>query len=130
MRNAKNLSSMRIKMKKYLLILFLFFISNAYSASPIIDTCRAIASSARQTAIMKKQGATEENIREGIFEKNTNLKKQKNPYVPESFIDSVTEQEIEDLIFVFSAKNRALNPDQVYSIRFDDCYKGLKSKGY
>jgi hypothetical protein len=115
---------------KIFLIIILLLTTNAVSASVIINTCKTIAGSAKQIAIMKKQGVTEESIREAIFDKNINLKKENDPNIPKSFIDAVTEGEIEILIFLFNAKNRALTPDQVYSIKFDECFKDLKSKGF
>ncbi len=115
-------------MKKTIGIFILGFSCNVFSASPSVDTCKIFAQKAKTYAEYKNSGSTESQIRESIFKKNSDLKKEKNKYISEDYIDSVTEGEIEYLIWIFDKKNSGLSPDQVYSIKFNDCFKYLKSK--
>lgn len=115
-------------MKKIIGVFIFVFSLNVFSASPNVDTCKIFAQKAKTYVEYKNSGSTESQIRELIFKKNSDLKKEKNKYISVEDIDLITEGEIEYLIWIFDKKNSGLSPDQVYSIKFNECFKYLKSK--
>ena len=83
-----------------------------------------------QKIVFSGVAKTEDEIRNFIFEKDQELRSEKNPYISKQYMDSLVEERIEILIWLFDKKNQSLSPSQVYSKKFDECFKHLKSKGY
>ncbi len=101
----------------------------SYAKSIPIEVCKLIAENRKSLAELKAKGFTESQIREEIFQKNTKLKKTQDKEIHD-FTDQVTEEEIEYLIWMFDKKNSRLSPEQIYSIKFNECFKQLKNKGF
>ena len=114
--------------KTFFIFLLTLYTYPAFSESILVRVCKNIASNAKGIAEQKKEGQSEMQIRNQIFEKNSELKRDKQ--LKNDFIDSITEQEMDFLIWVFAKKNENLSPDQVYSVKFNECFKDLRSKGY
>jgi hypothetical protein len=102
---------------------------NSY-ADVKVSTCRTFAEMAKDIAVLKANRKTEDEIRNLIFEKDQELRIEKNPYISQQYMDSLVEERVEILIWLFEKKNLPLSPSQVYSIKFDECFKLLKRKGY
>lgn len=115
---------------KVLLVVAILFIANLAKADVKVSTCRTFADMAKDIAILKAKNKTEDEIRNFIFEKDQELRSEKNPYISKQYMDSLVEERIEILIWLFDKKNQSLSPSQVYSKKFDECFKHLKSKGY
>lgn len=117
-------------MKFLIYFIFIFSAMNLSAKSVVMHVCKSIAEGAKNMAVMKSEGVNENQIRKLIFEENILLKNEKPKVLSDEQIDSVLESKIEDLIFIFNKKNIELSPDQIYTVKFDKCFKELKSKGY
>jgi hypothetical protein len=115
---------------KFFFIAFMFLNSISSHADVKVSTCRTLADMAKDIAILKANKKTEDEIRNFIFQKDDELRSEKNPYITKQNMDSILEERIEILIWLFDKKNQSLSPSQVYSKKFDECFKHLKSKGY
>ena len=117
-------------MRKLFLTVFLLISANLSNAESIpIRTCKLIAENRKSLAELKSQGLNEGQIRDVIFKKNIQYKKTEEKMY-HKYADQSMEEEIDFLIWMFNKKNIQLSPEQIYSIKFNECFKELKSKGY
>jgi hypothetical protein len=117
-------------MKRLLFTLLISISANLSNAESIpVGTCKLTADNRKSWAELKAKGFNESQIRETIFQKNIQYKNREDKKF-HKFADQAMEEEIDFLIWMFDKKNINLSPDQIYSIKFNECFKELKSKGY
>jgi hypothetical protein len=117
-------------MKKALIISIIFLSVNlTYANTPLIRTCKLSAENRKSWADLKARGNNENQIRNEIFKKNLQNRKGADKEM-QNLADQIMEEEIDFLIWMFDKKNIKLSPDQIYSIKFNECYKDLREKGY
>jgi len=95
-----------------------------------VSVCKTVAEMSSALAVEKQRGSTEDQLREKILRLDADLRRNKDPYVTTEFIDSLLEERMDALVTVFDAKNANKTPAQIYSIRFNQCFKDLRTKGY
>ena len=117
-------------MKFLIALISITFALHSNGKSVAVDVCKTVAEGAKNLALIKECGESENQIRQIIFEENSKLKKEKNKVLTDALIDSVLEEKIENLIFIFDKRNINLSADQIYTLKFDKCFKELKRKGY
>ncbi len=103
---------------------------HAYGKSVAVDVCMTMAEGANNLALLKESGLRENQIRKIIIEENLKSKQEKNKILTDDALDAVLAEKIENLIFMFNKKNIDLSADQIYTIRFEKCFKDLKRQGY
>ena len=116
-------------MKKLIAVIILMSTFFSYSKSIPIEVCKLVAENRKSLADLKARGLTERQIREEIFQKNIQLKKTQDKEFHD-VTDQTTEEEIDYLIWMFDKRNSQLSPEQIYSIKFNECFKELKNKGF
>ena len=117
-------------MKKILFLILISVGAHSSNAETIpITTCKLIAENRKSWADLKAKGLNENQIRDEIFQKNIEYKKREDKSF-HKFADQAMEEEIDFLIWMFNKKNIKLSPGEIYNIKFNECFKELKAKGY
>jgi hypothetical protein len=113
-----------------LIIFFLLISGSLLAYADKVSACKSVAEMSRSLAVDKQNGSTEEEMRERILRVDAELRRKKDPYVTPQFLDALLEERMDALIAVFDAKNANKTPAQIYTVKFNQCFKDLRSKGY
>ena len=115
---------------KIILAIFIFVIAKIAYADVKVTVCQAMAGMAKDLALLKENRRSEDEIRNFILILDKEQRAKKSQHLSNQSLDSILEERIEILIWLFDKKNLTLSPSQVYSIKFAECFKSLREKGY
>jgi hypothetical protein len=120
-----------MKIRIFLILIFCFvFSSNASQDSTKVSVCKSMAEGMEFIAKLKQDGKSEDEIRKILFKINQEQLAERSKYVTKEFIDAVLIENLENLIFLFDKSNISKTPSQMYTIKFNKCFKGLMKSGY
>lgn len=120
-----------MKIQIFLILIFCFvFSSNASQDSTKVSVCKTMAGGMNYIAKLKEDGKSEDEIRKILFKDNQESLAEGSKYLTKKSIDAVLIEHLENLILVFDKNNISKTPSQMYTIRFNECFKDLTKKGY
>ena len=120
-----------MKIRIFLILILCFaFSANASQDSTKVSVCKAFAEGMEFIAKLKQDGRSEDEIRIILFKKHQEQLAERSKYVTKEFIDGVLIENLENLILLFDKSNISKTPSQMYTIKFNSCFKGLMKKGF
>jgi len=120
-----------MKIQIFLILIFCFvFSSNASQDSTKVSVCKTIAEGMKYIAKLKEDGKNEDEIRKLLFKNHQESLAERSKYLTKESIDAVLIEHLENLILVFDKRNFSKTSSQMYTIKFNECFKDLSKKGY
>ena len=120
-----------MKIRFLLILIYCFaFSANASQDSTKVSVCKRFGEGMEFMAKLKKEGKSEDEIRNILFKNHQEQLAERNKYVTKEFIDGVLIENLENLILLFDKSNLSKTPSQMYTIKFNKCFKELMKSGY